>query len=113
MHCRKNLSEKNLLFHTPRHIPPLNLTNTCITPPPDLLADFPCRDNIVHALPRFEMPEDRPGDIPVDVFDGFAGGCEKRPDEGGHGAGEDDDAEAGLQSLFARSLHFGVRAGMG
>ncbi len=99
--------------HLPRNIPPLNLAVAGVAAPPDFLAHLPRRNDVVHTLARLQMPEHRSCDVAVDVFDGFTGRREKRPDQGGHGATEDDDAEAGLEGLLGGSLDFGGCAGVG
>lgn len=99
--------------HLPRNIPPLNLAVTSVAAPPDFLAHLPRRNDVVHALARFQMPEHRSGDIAVDVFDGFTRCREQRPDQGRHGPAEDDDAEASLKGLLGGRLDFGGCAGVG
>ena len=59
------------------------------------------------------MSENGAGHVAVHVFSRLARGREERPDEGGHGAREDDNAQAGLQGLLGRGLDLGRGAGVG
>ena len=112
-HVTLALAEDDLAPHLPRHIPPLNLPVPGVAAAPDLLAHLPRRHDVVHALARLEVAEDRARDISVHVLDGLAGRREQRPDERGHGPAEDDDAEAGLEGLLGGRLDLGGSAGGG
>ena len=84
-----------------------------VAPPPDLFANLPRRDDVVHALARLQVPENGPRDVAVHVLHGLAGRSEQRPHERGHGPAEDDDAETGLQGLLGGRLDLGRGAGVG
>lgn len=100
-------TKHDLPTHVGGDVPPTPLRLPGITSSPHLFGHLPRGDDVLHALPAFQVSEDHLRHVPIHVVDGLARRGEQGPQQCAHGSGEDDHPQARLQRLLGRRLDLG------